>query len=1060
MAVVNRARGDGKPMIQRLIQYIRDNKEWVLSGIGPYIIGLVFTVIGFAIAGFRILKRRKSSAESPDPINVNVNIELPKDSVTALPSTPPAEIAEESQGIKVSLAKLPSTSSDLFGREEELKILDEAWENPDVFISYSQDSQEHKERVLDLSDRLRRDGIDCNIDQYETSPPEGWPKWMDRQIEKSEFVIVVCTEIYHRRVMDEEKPGTGKGVKWESILIYQDIYDADAKNIKFIPVLFDLDDAKYICKPLGGATYYCVNTDEGYEALYRRLTNQPETTKPKLGKLKKLPPRERKQGPVAVEVSLAKLPSTSSDLFGREKGLKMLDDAWEKPETDVVSLVAWGGVGKSALVNVWLNGMEKEDYRGAERVYGWSFYSQGAREGAQASADEFIDTALRWFGDPEMADSSRSPWDKGERLAGLVKKQRTLLILDGLEPLQNPPGQGVGEIRDPSLKCLLRELARQNPGLCVITTRLKVDDLKDYVGASVESVDLEKLSQEAGTQLLKNLGADGTDDELRQAVDEFDGHALALTLLGRYVAVVYKGDIRQRDKIPGLTKERKHGGHARRVMESYEEWFSGKPELDILRIMGLFDRPAEADAIEAVRIEPVIEGLTSELGKLSYDDWQFALSNLREVRLLSPEDPDRRDCLDCHPLIREHFGEQLRQEFPEAWREGNNRLYEHLKKIAKELPDTIQEMAPLFAAVLHGCQAGRHQEAMDEIYWPRIQRRDKAFIAKKLGAIGSELAALSGFFDPLWSKPVDGLTEAAKSFVLSEAGYDLRALGRLREVAEPMEAGLEIRLKRQEWLHASRFANNLSEVHLTMGEVEKALGYARQSVDYADHSGDAFWRMGSRTTLADALHQSGKLEEAQAAFIQAEEMQKERQPSYPLLYSQGGFRYCDLLLEQGEYREVLNRAGRALEWGTQEYSLLDFALDHLSLGRAHMLQAQEETGDFSQASAQLDQAVDGLRAAGTQHNLPWGLLARAELHRVMGNLDMAQHDLEQAMTIAARDGMRLHEADCHLGFARLYLAMKKKDKARESLKTAREMIDQMRYHRRDGAVEELQSQIH
>jgi len=157
-------------------------------------------------------------------------------------------------------------------------------------------------------------------------------------------------------------------------------------------------------------------------------------------------------------------------------------------------------------------------------------------------------------------------------------------------PLQNPPGQGEGEIKDPFLKCLLRELARQNPGLCVITTRLKVDELKDYEGASVESVDLEKLSQEAGAQLLRNLGADGTDGELKEAVDEFEGHALALTLLGRYVAVVYKGDIRQRDKIPGLTKGTKQGGHARRVMESYEEWFSGKPELDILRIMGLFDR--------------------------------------------------------------------------------------------------------------------------------------------------------------------------------------------------------------------------------------------------------------------------------------------------------------------------------------------------------------------------------------------------------------------------------------------------------------------------------------
>ena len=67
--------------------------------------------------------------------------------------------------------------------------------------------------------------------------------------------------------------------------------------------------------------------------------------------------------------------------------------------------------------------------------------------------------------------------------------------------------------------------------------------------------------------------------------------------------------------------------------------------------------------------------------------------------------------LDAHPLVREHFGEQLRREQPEAWREGHRRLYEHLKRKAKPLPETVEEMAPLYAAVVHGCQAGKNQEA-------------------------------------------------------------------------------------------------------------------------------------------------------------------------------------------------------------------------------------------------------------------------------------------------------------------------------------------------------------
>ena len=49
-------------------------------------------------------------------------------------------------------------------------------ESPTVFISYSHDSQEHADRVLDFSDKLVKDGIDCILDQYETAPAVGWTR--------------------------------------------------------------------------------------------------------------------------------------------------------------------------------------------------------------------------------------------------------------------------------------------------------------------------------------------------------------------------------------------------------------------------------------------------------------------------------------------------------------------------------------------------------------------------------------------------------------------------------------------------------------------------------------------------------------------------------------------------------------------------------------------------------------------------------------------------------------------------------------------------------------------
>jgi hypothetical protein len=154
----------------------------------------------------------------------------------------------------------------------------------EVFISYSWDSSEHVRRVLQLSDRLRSDGIDCVLDQYESSPPEGWPRWMDRKIRDAQFVISVCTEIYYKRVMGDEEAGKGLGVQWEGGLIYQHLYNAGASNSKFIPALLRPEDQDFIPTPLQSATHYGVDTEEGYKRLYARLLGEAAAEKPPLGK--------------------------------------------------------------------------------------------------------------------------------------------------------------------------------------------------------------------------------------------------------------------------------------------------------------------------------------------------------------------------------------------------------------------------------------------------------------------------------------------------------------------------------------------------------------------------------------------------------------------------------------------------------------------------------------------------------------------------------------------------------------------------------------------------------
>lgn len=86
--------------------------------------------------------------------------------------------------------------------------------------------------------------------------------------------------------------------------------------------------------------------------------------------------------------------------------------------------------------------------------------------------------------------------------------------------------------------------------------------------------------------------------------------------------------------------------------------------------------------------------------------WNVALSNLRDCGLLAKEDGTD---LDAHPLVRAWFGHELERRHPSAWQAGHERLYEHFKNAAPELPDTLDEMMPLYAAVVHGCRAGKHK---------------------------------------------------------------------------------------------------------------------------------------------------------------------------------------------------------------------------------------------------------------------------------------------------------------------------------------------------------------
>ena len=495
-------------------------------------------------------------------------------------------------------------------------------------------------------------------------------------------------------------------------------------------------------------------------------------------------------------------------------------------------------------------------------------------------------------------------------------------------------------------------------------------------------------------------------------------------------------------------------------MQSYEDWFSSEQqysaELALLRLLGLFDHPIEQSVLQVLQKEQIPQ-LTAGINPNAWDD---AIAALRDDHhLLAQANNPQDDQLDCHPLIRAYFAHRLKSQSPDAWRAAHSKLYDYYKNLpSKPQPDTLAEMQPLFRAVAHGCAAGLHQQALDEVYLPRIQRSGKEnYLCNQLGAFGDDLATLAYFFATPWQIPAENLTANAQASALNWAGFRLRALGRLREAQQPMRTGEDTRVQQKNWKGAAINASNLSELQLTLGEVAAAVASGKRSVNHADRSEDLFSRMINRTTHADALYQYGNLGAALKLFQAAEELQRQRQPQYPQLYSLPGFRYCDLLLTMGESKQVLERAKKSLKLVTNlGADLLSAALDHLSLGRAHLQQQQ-----LTPAQQHLDQAVDGLRAYGAQHHLPRGLLSRAELYRQQGDYDKAEKDLQEVFEIAERSEMLLFLCDYHLAVAKLLRT--RTDQALDQnqaaithhLQAAKKIIDQTHYHRRLPELKQL-----
>jgi WD40 repeat protein len=586
---------------------------------------------------------------------------------------------------------------------------------PKAFISYSQDSPEHAGRVRALADRLCGDGVDCIIDQYESHPREPWPRWMDRQIEEADFVLVVCTETYLRRAEGREKPGSGLGVTFESVLIVQDLYDAGMRNEKFIPVLFEGASAQSIPKPLRGYSRYRADTEDGYESLLRLLRDEPKVQKPEIQPGRPLPPASAPPLSSGYR-TMAQPPEAFIHRQEYDKVLAALcpvDGAVQSASVGITTaLRGAGGFGKTALAQaICQHARVKETY--PDGILWTTMGEDIDANGRLARVRDLI----RWW-TREEAPAFETVTAAGARLRELLTGSRVLVVIDDVwSSADVTPFQGLGK------GSAVLITTRDSQTLPVDSSRINVDAMEPSEAVSLLGLGLPE----------------GFSRELQSLAARLGEWALLLKLVNRQLQELVKEDglpipkalreIEEALESQGFSafdrddKESRHAAASRAILVSVRRL----PEEDraLYFQLAVFPEDAYIPLADLERFWCVNHFQTRKLCR-----------RLHDLSLLSELDGEK-ETIRLHDVVRRVLIEQIEKDLPSL----HSRLLDAFRPEGDAWADLSAEESYLWRNLsYHFWGAERRDELRGLLF-------DFSFLAAKLNAtdVNTLIADYEGF---------------------------------------------------------------------------------------------------------------------------------------------------------------------------------------------------------------------------------------------------------------------------------------------------------------------------
>lgn len=137
---------------------------------------------------------------------------------------------------------------------------------PNVFISYSHDSESHKSWVLEFATKLREHGIEAILDVWELRPGSDLTHFMESNLVKADFVLMICTPDYVKKA----NSGIG-GVGYEKMIVTAELLE-NINSGNIIPIV-----RSKLGKPvptfLGSKLYVDLSDSNKYQSEFNTLVS-------------------------------------------------------------------------------------------------------------------------------------------------------------------------------------------------------------------------------------------------------------------------------------------------------------------------------------------------------------------------------------------------------------------------------------------------------------------------------------------------------------------------------------------------------------------------------------------------------------------------------------------------------------------------------------------------------------------------------------------------------------------------------------------------------------------